>query len=68
MILATVPVHETSLANQPFIVHFWIGGWICKKSTLSMLVKLLMVPYIIAGIVHRVSPSLLLPLAGQIED
>ena len=26
LILATVPVHETSLANQHFIVLFWGGG------------------------------------------
>ena len=42
LVLATVPVHETSLANQ----HFYStllgrGEGVCKKSTLCMLVKML---------------------------
>ena len=42
LVLATVPVHETSLANQ----HFYStvlgrGERVCKKSTLYTLVKML---------------------------
>ena len=28
---STVPVHETSLANQHFIVHFWVGEGYVKR-------------------------------------
>ena len=42
LILATVPVHETSLANQHFIVRYSGGGrGVCKKSTLCTFVKML---------------------------
>ena len=41
LVLATVLVCETSLANQYFIVRLWEGGrgYVCKKSTLCMFVK-----------------------------
>ena len=42
LVLATVPVHETSLANQHF--YSMILGRrerVCKKSTLCMLVKII---------------------------
>ena len=40
-LLATVPVHETSLTNHHFIVYFWEEGGGYKKSTLCTLVKML---------------------------
>ena len=32
----TVSVHDTSLANQNYIVHFWGGGMEYEKRVLSM--------------------------------
>ena len=40
LVLATVPVHETSLANQHFY-SMLLGEGVCKKNTLSSLVKML---------------------------
>ena len=38
-----VTVHETSLANQHFIVHFWGGGrGYVKRVTLVKMLKIIM--------------------------
>ena len=42
LVLATIPVHETSLANQHFYSTLLSRGEeVCKKSTLCTLVKML---------------------------
>ena len=40
LVLATVPVHETSLANQHYIVRFWGGrrGYVKRVAMLCKLV------------------------------
>ena len=42
LVLATVPVHEISLANQHFYsTLLWRREGVCKKSTLCTLVKIM---------------------------
>ena len=50
LVLATVSVHETSLANQNFILG---RGGVCKKDILCILMKMLKIMDGPLGISHK---------------